>query len=106
MTGDLEFPLYQREAALAQAEEHGIRDLVESAFFPPGRISAIRDLSIQLCREVLETRKLESSGETHLIGRKKALGQSFVNFLISEMILACSLQDEAPPPPDGARLVV
>lgn len=57
-------------------------------------LDAQADLSLKLLEQVIERKEKEKSGETHIVSRKHAISDTFVNYLITEALDALSWNDE------------
>ncbi len=66
---------------------------------------AISELCLQLLELLIERENAESSGETHLVGRGKAISNSLVNHFINTMLDALSWNDDLCLPRDLIVLI-
>lgn len=55
---------------------------------------AISELSLLLLKHLVERKKAEETGETHLVGRGIAISDSLVNYMITTMLDAMSWNDD------------
>jgi hypothetical protein len=70
--------------------------LVSGALDGDGR--EIDELALQLIERLVEREKIEKGGATHVQGRRIAINDSLVNFLIVAMVEAAGTQDSVLPP--------
>src|SRR5262245_13852451 len=66
---------------------------------------AISELSLQLLERIIERRRVESSGKTHVVSRKLAIGDQLVNFLINMMLDSLDWNDHLCIPRDLIVLI-
>lgn len=87
----------QLNAALDEAELHGIQDLVWGAITPSVTIESVITLSTRLFEQAIRRRRSERAKETHLVRGKGHYSPTFINFLIVEMLGMCMLRQLVPP---------
>ena len=85
-------------------EKHGIEPRLFAKTLD-ANLQAISELCLQLLEKITERENAEAAGETHLIGRDKAISNSLVNYLIAAMLDALSWNDELNIPRDLIVLV-
>jgi|GEM_PF-923747 len=85
-------------------EQHGI-DPQTVAGALDADPACISEVSLQLMERLIEREAMESAGETHVQSRGKAIGNSFVSYLIAMMLDALDWNDELHIPRDLMVLI-
>lgn len=88
MSGGIEF-LYSQEEEL---RSHGLDpETVEGFLYADMKAQA--ELSLCLLEKLIERKKIQKSGETHIVSRKKAISDTLVNYLIASALDGLSWSD-------------
>ncbi len=88
-TGGIEFLFSQEKELLS----YGINPRIVAGVLDAD-LNAQADLSLKLLELLIERKEKEKSGATHVVSRKQAISDTFVNYLIAESLDALSWNDE------------
>ncbi len=88
-TGGIEFLFAQEKELLS----YGINPRTVTGVLDSD-LKAQAELSLKLMELLIERQKIEKSGATHIVSRKKAISDTFVNYLIAKSLNSLSWNDE------------